>query len=159
MIRLLVSAVGRDGNFILNVGPRPDGQIDPAHAARLREIGEWLHQYGESIYATRGGPYLPGDFGVSTYRGKTIYLHILNPAGATLTLPALPAKILACSSLTGGQASCRQSDAGVEVTLPANPSAVDTIVEMTLESPAAEIKTIPTPAAPKPVTAKTGGGS
>jgi alpha-L-fucosidase len=158
VIRLLVSAVGRDGNFILNVGPQPDGQIDPVQAARLREIGEWLHKYGESIYATRGGPYLPGDFGVSTYRGKTIYLHILNPSGKTLSLPALPAKVQACSSLTGGQASCKQSDAGVEVTLPVNPSAIDTIVEMTLESPAAEIKTIPTPAAPKPATEKTGGG-
>ena len=153
LIRLLVSAVGRDGNFILNVGPRPDGQIDPAHAARLREMGEWLHQYGESIYATRGGPYLPGDFGVSTYRDKTIYLHILNPAGATLTLPALPAKILACSSLTDGQAFCKQSDSVVEVTLSGNASAIDTIVQMTLASPAAEIKPIATPVTPKEVLA------
>jgi alpha-L-fucosidase len=149
LIRLLVSTVGRDGNFLLNVGPRPDGQIDPAHAARLREMGEWLHQYGESIYATRGGPYLPGDYGVSTYRDKTIYLHILNPAGATLTLPALPAKILACSSLTGGEASCKQSDSAVEVTLSGNASAIDTIIQMTLESPAAEIKPIPTPVTSK----------
>ncbi|MGD0788967.1 MAG: alpha-L-fucosidase [Terracidiphilus sp.] len=149
VIRLLVSAVGRDGNFILNVGPQPDGQIDPAQAARLREIGEWLHKYGESIYATRGGPYLPGDFGVSTYRSKTIFLHILNPAGATLTLPALPATILACSSLTGGQASCKQSDSGVEIALSGNASPIDTIVEVTLASPAVEITPIPTPVAPK----------
>jgi alpha-L-fucosidase len=154
LIRLLVSAVGRDGNFILNVGPRPDGQIDPAHAARLREMGEWLHQYGESIYATRGGPYLPGDFGVSTYRDKTIYLHILNPAGATLTMPALPAKILACSSLTGGEASCKQSDSGVEVTLNGNANALDTIIQMTLASPATEIKPIATPITPKAVLAR-----
>jgi alpha-L-fucosidase len=144
LIRLLVSAAGRDGNFLLNVGPRPDGQIDPAYAARLREMGAWLHQYGQSIYATRGGPYLPGDFGVSTYHDKTIYLHILNPSGAALTLPALPAKILGCSTLTGGKVSCRQSDAGIEVSLNGNPAAIDTIVEMTLASPAAEIKTIPT---------------
>jgi alpha-L-fucosidase len=149
IVRLLVSAVGRDGNFILNVGPRPDGQIDQAQAARLREIGEWMHTYGQSIYATRGGPYLPGDFGVSTYRGKTIYLHILNPAGTTLTLPALPARILACAALTGGEASCKQSDAGVEVTLRGNPSAADTIVEMTLASPAAVIATIRTAVTPK----------
>jgi alpha-L-fucosidase len=153
VIRLLVSAVGRDGNFLLNVGPRPDGQIDPAHAARLREMGEWLHQYGESIYATRGGPYLPGDFGVSTYRNKTIYLHILNPDGATLTLPALPSKVLACSSLTGGEAFCKQSDSGVEVTLSGNASAIDTIIQMTIESPAAEIKPIATPVTPKAVLA------
>jgi alpha-L-fucosidase len=154
-----VSAVGRDGNFILNVGPQPDGQISPAYAARLREMGEWLHQYGESIYATRGGPYLPGDFGVSTYRDKTIYLHILNPSGLPLTLPALPAKILSCSTLTGGRASCKQGEGGVEVTLEGNASAIDTIVVMTLDSPAAEIKTIVTPVAAKAASGKTGGGS
>ncbi len=55
IILLLVSAVGRDGNLLLNVGPRPDGQIDPAYAARLREVGEWLKQYGQSICGT-GGP-------------------------------------------------------------------------------------------------------
>jgi alpha-L-fucosidase len=135
--------VGRDGNFILNVGPRPDGQIDPAQAERLREIGAWLGKYGESIYSTRGGPYLPGDFGVSTYRDKTIYLHILAPAGKTLALPALPAKILSCSALTGGTADCSQSDKGVTVTLEGNPEAIDTIVALTLASPAAEIHTIP----------------
>jgi alpha-L-fucosidase len=149
VIRLLVSAVGRDGNFILNVGPRPDGQIDPAQAARLREIGEWLHRNGASIYATRGGPYLPGDFGVSTYRDNTIFLHLLNPPGATLILPALSAKILSCSFMNGGQASCKQSDAGVEVTLGKNASEIDTIVEIALASPAAEIKPIPTPVTPQ----------
>lgn len=149
IIRLLVSAVGRDGNLLLNVGPRPDGQIDPSHVARLREVGEWLGKYGQSIYATRGGPYLPGDFGVSTYRGNTIFLHILDTRTTTLNLPALPAKILACASLTGVQASCKQSDNGVEVTLAGSNSPLDTIVEMTLASPAAEIKTIPTAIAAK----------
>ncbi len=144
LIRLLVSAVGRDGNFILNVGPRPDGQIDPAQAQRLREVGAWLAKHGDSIYSTRGGPYLPGDFGVSTYREKTIFLHILTPPGKTLALPALPANILSCSALTGGTATCGQSDKGVTVTLEGNPAAIDTIVALKLASPAAEIQTIPT---------------
>ncbi len=154
LIRLLVSAVGRDGNFILNVGPQPDGQIDPAQAARLREIGAWLHQNGASIYATRGGPYLPGDFGVSTYRGNKVFLHVLNPAGATLTLPALPAKILGCSYLGGGEASCKQGSDGVEVALRKSPDGIDTIIEITLEGPAAEIKPIPTPHTPKAAAGK-----
>jgi alpha-L-fucosidase len=147
VIRLLVGAVGRDGNLLLNVGPRPDGQIEPAQAERLREVGDWLNQYGQSIYATRGGPYLPGDFGVSTYRDRTIYLHILNPTGKTLLLPALPARMLDCSVLTGGKATCTQTDTGVEVVLDGNPSTVDTIVALNLISPAAGIKPITTPVA------------
>lgn len=145
IIRLLVSVVGRDGNLLLNVGPRADGQIEQDQINRLREVGDWLKQYGQSIYATRGGPYLPGDFGVSTYHDNTIYLHILNPAGNTLALPGVPAKVLGCSALTGGHATCTQTDTRLEVKLGGNPEAVDTIVALTLASPASGIKTIPTP--------------
>ena len=153
IIRLLVSAVGRDGNLLLNVGPRPDGQIEPAHAARLREVGEWLEKYGQSIYATRGGPYLPGDFGVSTYHDKTIYLHLLNAQSKTLTLPPLPAQILGCAALTGGEAACKQTKDGLVVTLRGDLGGVDTIVALTLDTPAAAISTIATPK-----TAKTASG-
>ena len=149
VIHLLVGAAGRDGNLLLNVGPRPDGQIEPAQAARLREVGDWLKQYGQSIYATRGGPYLPGDFGVSTYHDKTIYLHIFNLAtlnGKALRLPPLPAKVVDCSVLTGGTAVCTQNVAGVDVTLSGNPAdEIDTIVALSLASPAAEIMPIATP--------------
>jgi alpha-L-fucosidase len=149
VIRLLAGAVGRDGNLLLNVGPRPDGEIPPEYAKRLREIGDWLKQYGESIYATRGGPYLPGDFGVSTYRDHTIYLHILDMQGSKLALPPLSAKVLECSILTGGHATCSQTVAGIDVTLSGNPETVDTIVALTLASPAAEVPLTPTPVAEK----------
>jgi alpha-L-fucosidase len=146
LIHLLVGAVGRDGNLLLNVGPRPDGQIEPEQVQRLQEVGDWLKNYGQSIYATRGGPYLPGTYGVSTYRDKTIYLHILNSTGKTLRLPALSATILGCSVLTGGTATCTQTVAGVDVTLNGNPDVVDTIVSLSLASPAADIMPITTEA-------------
>jgi alpha-L-fucosidase len=53
---MLIRGPGGDGNILLNVGPRPDGVIDPEQAARLKEIGAWLAKNGESIYGTRGGP-------------------------------------------------------------------------------------------------------
>ena len=147
LIRLLVGAVGRDGNMLLNVGPRPDGELVPEQVQRLREIGDWLRTYGESIYSTRGGPYLPGDYGVSTYRGNTIYLHILNNPGNRLSLPPLPARVLSCKALTGGQATCTQTVAGVDITFTGNntqPTPVDTIVALALETPAAGISPIAT---------------
>jgi alpha-L-fucosidase len=151
VIRLLVGAVGRDGNLLLNVGPRPDGQIDPAQADRLREVGDWLKMYGQSIYGTRGGPYLPGDFGVSTYRERTIYVHILDSKGTPLTLPALPAKLLECSVITGGRARCTQNAKGIDLVLDGNSGTVDTIVALTLATPAAEIRPIATRVAGKSV--------
>jgi alpha-L-fucosidase len=147
IIRLLVGAVGRDGNMLLNVGPRADGEIEPEQVHRLREVGDWLRTYGESIYGTRGGPYLPGDYGVSTYHDKTLYLHILNNSGNGLRLPPLSAKILSCKVLTGGHAKCTQTVAGVDVLLEqsAEPKMpVDTIVALSLDSSASAISPIAT---------------
>ncbi|MCU1321805.1 MAG: alpha-L-fucosidase [Acidobacteriaceae bacterium] len=144
IIKLLVGAVGHDGNLLLNVGPRPDGQIEPAQAQRLKEVGDWLKIYGQSIYATRGGPYMPGDFGVSTYHDRTIYLHILNAPNKILKLPALSAQITGCSVLTGGKVNCAQTVAGVDVSLTDNPSAVDTIVAISISEPASSIRPIRT---------------
>ena len=53
-IHLLVNTAGRDGNLLLNIGPKADGEIEPLQVARLKEIGDWLGKYGQSIYATRG---------------------------------------------------------------------------------------------------------
>jgi alpha-L-fucosidase len=150
IVKLLVGAVGRDGNLLLNVGPRPDGQIEPAQAQRLKEVGDWLKTNGQSIYGTRGGPYLPGDFGVSTYRDRTIYLHILHVPGKTLRLPAISAQITGCSVITGGKASCVQTVAGVDVSLTGNPNVVDTIVAVSVSEPASGIRLVRTkdPASP-----------
>ena len=45
--------VAKGGNFLLNVGPGPDGEIDPEALDRLREIGEWMKVNSEAIYGTR----------------------------------------------------------------------------------------------------------
>jgi alpha-L-fucosidase len=143
-IRLLVNVVGRDGNLMLNVGPDPDGRIDPAQAQRLRDIGGWLGKYGQSIYDTRGGPFLPGAYGVSTHHDKTIYVHVLNWPRQKLVLPAIPAKILRASALTGGAVRFTQTGKGIELDVP--PPArdgMDTIIALQLDAPAGAIRPVP----------------
>lgn len=137
LLHLLVGAVGRDGNFLLNVSPRPDGEIDPAQAARVREIGQWLSQYGESIYGTRGGPWLPGDYGVSTHKGDLVYVHVLHaPQSLVLTLPTLPVRIIKASVLHGGTVTFQQTAKTVTLNLPSGSSAsMDTVVKLELAEP------------------------
>jgi alpha-L-fucosidase len=77
----LILSAGGDGNLLFNVGPKPDGTIEPLQVERLKEMGKWLNKYGYTIYGTRGGPFKPADWGVSTRKENKIYLHILKWSG------------------------------------------------------------------------------
>jgi alpha-L-fucosidase len=113
---------------------------------RLKEMGDWLRQYGESIYGTRGGPIKTTAQVASTYKGNTIYVHILAWPGDTITLPALPKRVTDSSLLTGGTVSVRQTKEAVEIQVPARDrQEIDTIVKLTLDGPAGEIEPLATP--------------
>jgi alpha-L-fucosidase len=138
-LHVLINTVGGDGNLVFNVGPMPDGQIEPRQVERLKEMGQWLSKYGESVYGTRGGPFTRADWGAATHKDDTIYLHILNPKLDTLKLPAIKQKIVGSSVLTGGTATVNQSADGIEVSVPkADRQEIDTIVVLKLDGPVAE---------------------
>ena len=137
----LIRCAGGDGNLLFNVGPMPTGEIEPRQVARLKEMGAWLHEYGESIYATRGGPFRPGPWGASTHRGDTIYLHILQWTGDSVRLPPIEKKIVGHRVLTGGTAEVRQTAEAVEVSVPQlRRQELDTLVALRLDGPAADIQ-------------------
>ncbi|MFN8220076.1 MAG: alpha-L-fucosidase [Fimbriimonadales bacterium] len=145
VIRILVETVTGDGNLLLNVGPMPDGRIEPRQADRLRELGSWLKKYGESVYGTRGGPYVNGPWGGSTCKGKTVYLHLLGPVQTPFRLPALPANIQRSKCLTGGTALVRQDADGVTVEIQGATATTDTIVKLEIDRNALDIVPISLP--------------
>jgi len=116
-IAALLSCAGGDGNLLLNTGPMPDGRIEPRQAERLAQVGGWLGKYGDAVYGTRGGPLRPGNWGVSTRRGRTIHLFVADPKITTITLPDIPARVTSCRSLLGGHASVDSSSGSVRITL------------------------------------------
>jgi alpha-L-fucosidase len=157
----LIRCAGGDGNLLFNVGPMPDGRIEPRQVRRLEEMGDWLKLYGETIYGTRGGPWKPTASLASTRKGNVIYVHLLGYDGMTLTLPNIPKRILAAAALTGGTA--RVSQSGQQITLqvvtqPARPRAqgaelllsrswaptpappLDCIVKLILDGPALDLE-------------------
>lgn len=103
-LQSLIRSSGGDGNLLFNVGPRPDGTIEPAQAERLREMGRWLQKFGYTVYGTRGGPFKPTDWGVSTRKGNKIFLHILKWSGDSpkIILPDLGMDIKKCVLVSGG---------------------------------------------------------
>ena len=103
-------------------------------------MGDWLAKYGESIYGTRGGPFKPGDYGVSTRKGHTIYLHVLDWPGETLVLPAISAKVLRSRLLSGGKAEVCQTASGLEVSVAeGDRQPMDTVVALELDGPAFDL--------------------
>lgn len=130
LVRLLVRAAGHDANLLLNVGPRPDGTIEPEQADRLRGIGAWLERYGTSIYGTRGGPVEPQPWGVTTQRGDTVFVHVLDWGQPLLALPPLPKDVASATMLAAGtRVPFTQNAEGVVLTLPpAREGEVDRVV-------------------------------
>jgi len=142
VLQTLVSVVGRDGNLMVSPALKPDGSMDPRAEELLAGCGKWLRQYGTSIYQTRGGPYYPTPFGVSTYRDDTIFVHVLHWPGDTLVLPPIQCKLVSSQLLTGGTATVRQRpDGAIEIAVPGqHRQDIDTIVVMKLDGPAKEAK-------------------
>lgn len=129
LIHYLVRAAGFGANLLLNVGPRPDGTIQPEAADRLREMGRWMDQFGSSIQGTRAGPIPPRDWGVTTQRGDTVYVHVLNWSDRQLSLPALGTRIRSASLLGSGEAvPFAQTNAGVTLTLPSTAGMPDRVI-------------------------------
>ena len=79
LIHLLVKSAGLGSNFLLNIGPTPEGEVRPAHRQRLLEMGNWMNTYGETIYGTRKSWMKPAEWGVAVEKDNTVYLHILYP--------------------------------------------------------------------------------
>lgn len=103
LVHYLVRAAGYNANFLLNVGPMPNGRIQPEFVTRLHEVGQWLGKNGESIYGTRGGPVSPRPWGVTTRKGNKIYVHVLNWTDSVLAMPKLPAKVKSAKLLMDGR--------------------------------------------------------
>jgi alpha-L-fucosidase len=122
LVQYLVQAAGRDANLLLNTGPLPTGEILPDHQERYLAMGQWLKSHGKTIYGTRGGPIKPSAWGVTTSKGKQIFVHVLKwPESSEIQLPAFPVKIKRVTAFAGGAAiAFDQSAAGVRLTLPAS---------------------------------------
>ena len=96
LIQYVVNAAGRNANFLLNIGPMPNGQVQPEFIDTLKKIGTWMQQYGETIYGTRGNYIPPQEWGVVTSKNKTVYAHVMQIPGESgyIFIPGLKEKVI-----------------------------------------------------------------
>ncbi|NPE48024.1 alpha-L-fucosidase [Sphingobacterium sp. arapr2] len=107
LIRNLVDIASKGGNYLLNVGPKPDGSFPQESIDRLATIGKWMKINSEAIYATKSSPLQPFEWGRCTMKelgDKTLlYLTIFDwPQDGTVVLP-VKNKVLNASFLSNGK--------------------------------------------------------
>jgi len=140
---ILARCVGGDGNLLFDVGPMPDGRIEPRQVDVLKAVGAWLSKNGESIYGTRGGPWKSNPGIASTRKGDVIYLHLLKEGEPRVELAGLARKIVSASLLQGGEAKVEQTPDTVMVTVPANlRDPLDTVVKLQLDGSAMDLPAV-----------------
>jgi alpha-L-fucosidase len=129
LIRSLVEVASRGGNFLLNVGPQPDGIIQPEFQERLRSVGDWLAVNGDSIYGTSYGPVQGSNAIRTTSKRNIIFVHVFDWPSAALIVPGLKARVISAHLLANGQAvKFNQSESGLHLDLP--PQAPDADVSV-----------------------------
>lgn len=91
LVGSLVRTASLGANFLLNVGPRPDGTISEPEQERMRLIGDWLREHGPGIYGTAGCPLDPEPPGAkATRQDKSVFLHLLEwPESDWIEVPAI----------------------------------------------------------------------
>jgi len=134
LIHYLIKAAGYGSNLLLNVGPMPNGKIQPKHQESLKAMGNWLKEHGSTIYGSQKGPIPPSDDVVSTQKGNKVFLHVLNPELKLLHMDQVPVKIKSVKDQQSNQKLAFKNDRfGFVIDLStASLDPIDTIIEIEL---------------------------
>ncbi len=105
IVRMLIDIASKGGNYLLNIGPRPDGTFPDESVQRLKEIGQWMKINGESIYGTSASPFKSLAWGRCTQKRTggqtTLYLHVFEPPkDGRLIVPGLANKPVSARALS-----------------------------------------------------------
>ena len=133
LVRMLIDIASKGGNFLLNVGPNPDGTLTPMEIERLRDMGNWMKVNGESIYGTTQTVFRKLDWGRCTIKDQTLYLHVYNwPQDGKLRVPGLKNKIETAYLLSDP----------AKKPLPTTKEALDVIIEVGMKMPDASASVV-----------------
>lgn len=145
LIRNLVDIVSKGGNYLLNIGPKPDGTFPEASIERLKEIGKWMAVNGESVWKTQASPLGLLPWGRCTQKeekGNTIlYFSVFEwPTNGKLVVPGLKNKVVKASLLvTGTKVQASVTKEGLALNVPQTaPDAIATVIKVEVQGKVAD---------------------
>ena len=120
-IRQLGRVASRGGNYLLNIGPLPDGTILPYHVEALQKIGAWVETNREAVLGTRPTPFTHMPWGEATWREGKLYLQVIAwPADGSLKVPNLLSRVTRVYPLASPSEACpfEQTEEVLTITVP-----------------------------------------
>ena len=133
LIRYLLSIACKGANLLLNIGPQPNGELPATALARLKEMGEWLRKYGDSVYGTTAGDIQAQEWGVTTRKGNRLFVHIFDLKTKELQLPLTCKVAKAYTFEDKKDVQFVKNKNGVTLKFDTVPSGIDYIVELVTE--------------------------
>lgn len=133
LIRYLVSIACKGANLLLNIGPQPNGELPATALTRLKEMGEWLRKYGDSVYGTTAGDIQAQEWGVTTRKGNRLFVHIFDLKTKELQLPLTCKVAKAYTFEDKKDIQFVKNENGVTLKFDTAPSGIDYIVELVTE--------------------------
>ena len=118
LIRSLIQVISLGGNFLLDVGPQPDGQIQTEFVERLHAVGEWTHLNAAAIYGSTYGPVQGQQAYRTTARDTSIFVFVMDDAATELTVGPLERPVRQVRLLaTGKPLVFHSSGTGIRISL------------------------------------------
>ncbi|HEY4787321.1 MAG TPA: alpha-L-fucosidase, partial [Bacteroidales bacterium] len=107
LVRNLIDIASKGGNYLLNVGPKSDGEFPQESIDHLKEIGVWMKANGEAIYDSKASPLQSLPWGRCTRKetknGTVLYLSVFDwPTNGKLEVPGLKNQVISAKLLTTG---------------------------------------------------------
>ena len=125
VIRRLVEIVSRGGNYLLNIGPKGDGEIPEATLNIFEKVGAWVGRNSEAIYETTANPFGELPWGYCTVKGTLLYFFVRDwPQNQVLNLPFLKNKLLSAYLLSdkSRKLDISQDENFTQIQLPTTPA-------------------------------------
>jgi alpha-L-fucosidase len=110
VIRNLITCARDGGNYLLNIGPEPDGSIPPESLRILSRVGEWMKTGGQTIYGTDPCQVSRSTYANFTRKGNTLYMHVHFWPGTDVSISGLKQKVVSAKILKTGQSATVSQD-------------------------------------------------
>ncbi len=108
VLRNLIACARDGGNYLLNIGPRPDGSVPEESARVLGEVGQWMARKGDTVRLSEPCQVRRSNYASFTRRGNTLYMHVHFWPGDTVALSGLLAQVKSARLLVGSTAAANR---------------------------------------------------